>query len=121
MAADDTASLTLSLADLAALLTLSLADLATDDNAEYGAENIEAEGETTNDVEGDDVDDVDDDDDVGVGVGVDVGVGVGVVEFVDGLLSPKNESIGFYIYSIIKLRICLHITSNPFYILPFII
>ena len=112
MAADDTASLTLSLADLAALLTLSLADLATDDNAEYGAENIEAEGETTNDVEGDDV--VDD-------VGVDVGVGVGVVEFVDGLLSPKNESIGFYIYSIIKLRICLHITSNPFYILPFII
>lgn len=97
MAADDTAPLTLSLADLAALLTLSLADLATDDNAEYGAENIEAEGEveTTNDVEGDEVDvDVDVDDDVGVDVIDDVG------EFVDCLLSPKNESIGGSIYTL---------------------
>ena len=81
--------------------------MATDDNAEYGAENIEAEGEveTTNDVEGDEVDvdvDVDVDDDVGVDVIDDVGVDVidDVGEFVDGLLSPKNESIGGSIYTL---------------------
>jgi hypothetical protein len=93
--ADETTLLTLSptlaVADFAASLadlTASLAVLATDDNAEYGADNIEDDGVlvSTNNVDNDGNDEESKVDDVEVEVDAEADVS-------DGLLFPKNESI----------------------------
>jgi hypothetical protein len=76
-------------------LATSLADLATDDNAEYGADNIEDDGvlDSTNAVDNDGKDDESKEEDAeGDDAEGDDAEGDDA-EVSDGLLFPKNESI----------------------------